>query len=282
MIDPLPITGPRRAALAIGIPLALLSFGFAGLNLVAWAAQSSYHVNLTAPVHGRTASLTVGSGHISLWPGTPGGIHVSGTAHYAFTQPRVGWLNTSSGVILDSHCRRLNQVAGRCSFDYAVALPPGVDANVTDKAGDLTARGLASPVSLQSNAGDIRMDSLSGDVRVRARAGEIIGRDLTGAVLAASNAAGNISLTDLASQDVTVTNRAGDITLTFATIPQRVTITESAGDVNIVLPRGNTSYDIQAHTSAGHVTIGPGVVTNTASSYVISVTSRAGDITITE
>jgi len=282
MMKPLPMTGPRRAALAIGIPLALLSFGYAGLNLVAWAAQSRYHVNLTVPVHGRTASLTVGSGSITLLRGAVGGIHVSGTADYAFTKPRIGWLNTSSGVILDAQCHRLNQIAGRCSFDYTVALPPGVTAQVTDRAGDLTTSGLAGPVSLQSDAGDIRLESLSGDVRVRARAGEIIGRDLTGAVLAASNAAGNISLTDVASQDVTVANRAGDVTLVFAEVPQRVTITESAGDVNIVLPRGNTSYDIQTHTSAGHVTIGPGVVINTASLNVISVTSRAGDITITE
>jgi hypothetical protein len=282
MMKPLPMTGPRRAALAIGIPLALLTFGIAGLNLVAWAAQGNYHVNLTVPIHGRTASLTVGSGRITLRRGPAGGIHVSGTAHYTFTKPHVGWLNTSSGVILDSQCHRLNQIAGRCSFDYTVALPPGVNAQVTDRAGDLLANGLDGPVSLQSNAGEIRLESLSGDVQVRGRAGEIIGQDLTGAVLAASNAAGNISLTDLTSQDVTVSNTAGDITVAFVKVPQRVTITEAAGDVNIVLPRGNTSYDIQTSTSVGHVTIGPGVVINTASQHVISVTSRAGDITITE
>jgi Toastrack DUF4097 len=282
MIEKLRMTAGRRVALIIGVPLAVGSFGLAGLNMVAWTAQDSAHVSLTAPVHGRSASLTVGSGRITLVRGSAGGIHVTGTAHYSFSKPRVSWLNTSSGVTVDSQCRWLNRIAGRCSFDYTVALPPRTPAQVTDKAGDLTATGLAGPVTLNSDAGEIRFSSLSGNVRVSGRAGQIIGQDLTGQVLVASNAAGNISLTGLASQDVTVTNRAGDITVAFTTVPRRVTITESAGDVNILLPPGSTSYDVHTRTQAGQVTVAPSIVVNAASPHVITVTNRAGDITITQ
>lgn len=282
MLKPLPMTTARRAALAIGVPLALLSFGLAGLHLVAWAAQDSYHVSLTVPVHGRTATMSFGSGHITLRPGTAGGIHVTGRAHYAFTRPRVTWRETPSGVIVDSQCHQFSGLAGRCSFDYTVAVPSGMNTHVTGKAGELTASGLAGPLTLESSAGDIRLSALSGDVRVRGRAGEITGQDLTGAVVAVSNEAGEISLRGVASQDVTVTNRAGDIIVVFVEIPQRVIITQAAGDVSLVLPRGNTSYDIQTSLSAGKLSTGPGVVRNAASQHLISVTDRAGNVTITE
>jgi Toastrack DUF4097 len=281
MVSSLAMTRPRRVALAIGAPLALLFFGAAGLNVVSWTAQASYHVDFTARTRGHTASVTVGAGQIALRPGTAG-VHVTGTAHYAFSRPRVSWRDTASGVIVDSRCRVINKIAGHCAFDYTIALPPGVGANITDRAGNVAAQGLTVPLTLRSNAGDIGLWSLSGDVQARTQAGEINGRGLSGTTLTAVSGAGDIRLAGVTSPQVTVNNRAGDITVAFARAPGQVRITDSAGNVRLVLPPGNTSYDIHTAAPAGRVSVAASVPVSSRSSHVIFVTDHAGNITVTE
>ena len=68
MTNRLPMTPARRAALVIGIPLALLVIGWTALTAVAFAGLGSSRVSLAVPFHGRTAVVSVDEGDMQRRP----------------------------------------------------------------------------------------------------------------------------------------------------------------------------------------------------------------------
>jgi hypothetical protein len=276
MTAPLPMTRGRRLALAIGAPLALLIIGWTAVSGVAWAGQASYRVNLTLPVRGHLASLAIDSGNISLGPGAAGRLRVTGTAHYALVRSTVAWQSTSSEVSLSSRC---HQITGPCSFDYVVAVPAGIATRISDSSGDISARVLPGPFTLEADSGNVAMSMLSGDLHVKDKSGDITGASLTSQDLVVEEDSGNITMTGLASRDVAMTNSSGDIRLTFAKVPGQVKVSDLSGDVTLVLPPGGTAYNVNASTASGQRVVN--VPTNPASPHVITVTDESGNITVT-
>lgn len=277
MTQPLPMTAGRLLALVVGTPLALLVIGWTALTGVAWAAQGSYRVNLAIPAHGRTVTLAVDAGQLSLGPAADGRIRLTGTATYALVRSTVTWQSTSAGVAVHSRCRQ--PIAGPCSFDYAVSMPPGLGAAVSTGSGNVTALGITGRVTLQADSGDIHASALSGRVEIKDQSGDITGASLTSPQLSVEDQSGDINVTGLASRDVTVTDQSGDITLTFATVPGRVQVSGQSGNIKLVLPPGGTAYQVNASTSSGSSVID--VPRNSSSAHVITVTDQSGDITVT-
>jgi hypothetical protein len=276
MTEPLRMTTARRFVLIAGTPVALLIIGWTALTAVAWAGQGSYRVNLDVATRGRPASLTVDSGELSIGPGAPGRLRVTGTARYALARSVVKWQSGPAGVSVSSRCR---QLTGPCSFDYAVAVPPVGIAAVEDSSGDMTARGLTGRLTLRAGSGNIRVSSLSGKVRISDGSGDVSGSSLLGPELTISDDSGNVTLTGLASPDVTETSQSGDTTLTFASVPARVQVSADSGNVTLVLPPGAAAYRVTARSSDAIPAVH--VPTNSSSPHVITVTDQSGNITIT-
>ena len=275
MTEPLRMTTARRVFLAAGTPVALLIIGWSALTAVAWAAQGSYRVNVGVATRGRPVSLTVDSGELSIRPGAPGRLRVTGTARYALARSVVKWHSGPAGVSVSSRCR---QLTGPCSFAYAVAVPPGGTAAVEDSSGDMTARGLTGRLTLRAGSGNVRVSSLSGDVRITDGSGDVSGSSLAGPELTISDDSGNVTLTGLASPDVTVASQSGDTVLTFASVPARVQVSADSGNVTLVLPPGAAAYRVAARSSDGSTTVR--VPTNLTSPHLITVTDQSGNITI--
>lgn len=277
MTKPLPMTPARRVALVIGTPIALLIIGWTALTAVAWAGQASYRVHLRIPVRSHALTLAVNSGQVSLRGGDTGIVRATGTAHYSLVRPRVTSQSTSSGTSIRSACEALT---GPCSLDFAVTMPAGLTTNVSDGSGDLAVSGLHGRVTLQAGSGQVRVSSLSGDVRIRDDSGNVTGELVTSPELHISAGSGDIDVTGLSSQQVTVSSQSGNTTLTFARVPDRVQVSSDSGNVSLVLPPGSTAYRVQAHTSSGTTTVHH-LPTDSRSPHVISVTDASGNISIT-
>ncbi len=269
------MTAGRRVALITGVPLALLLIGWTALTAVALVGTGSYRINLDLPVHGRTVTLAVDSGDVSVSPRAGDRIRLRGTATWALIRSRLTWQRTPSGVAVHPQCR---QITGQCSFDFTVTMPSRLAMVISSASGDLSARGLAAPVRLQAGSGDIRVSALSGGARINDQSGEITGASLAGRVFI-QNESGDITVTGLASQDVTAQDRSGSITLTFAAVPARVRVSNESGDIRLVLPPGSTEYQVTASTRSGSTVVT--VPRTTSSRHLITVTDQAGDITVT-
>src|SRR5689334_2066044 len=170
MTNRLPMTPGRWAALAIGTPLALLVIGWTALTAVAFAGLGSSRVNLAIPFHGRTAAVSVDEGDITVGPGPAGQLRVHGTLHYSLIRPKLTWHRSGSTIALHARCQ---VPTGVCSFDYAVTVPAQGRSVVSNGSGNLTARGLAGPVTLSTNSGDIKATAISGRATISDHSGDI-------------------------------------------------------------------------------------------------------------
>ena len=67
----------------------------------------------------------------------------------------------------------------------------------------------------------------------------------------------------------------------FTEPPQNLQITADGGNVNVIMPSGNTKYDISADAHGGNLNI-PSTLNSVASHNTITVNSGGGDISITK
>jgi hypothetical protein len=276
MTGSLPMTPGRWVALAIGIPLALLVIGWTALTAVAFAGLGSSRVSLAVPFHGRTAVVSVDEGDISVGPGPAGQLRVHGTLHYSLIRPKVTWQHSGSTIALHARCQA---PVGVCSFDYAVAVPAGARSEISTASGNLTASGLAGPVTLSPASGDIHATRLSGRATISDHSGDITVTSLSAARVLIRNDSGNITGTGVSSRQLTAQDQSGDITVVFTKVPDLVKISDSSGNIKLVLPPGPTAYRVSASTSSGQTSVN--VPQSPTSPHVVSVTDQSGNITIT-
>src|SRR5215468_231295 len=258
MTAPLPMTRGRRVALLLGLPVALALIGWTGLTAVAYAGQASYPVRLAVPVHGSTVSLSGDAGDVRVTQAAGSQLLLTGTAHYSIIRSTVTWHNTRSGVIVTPRC---HFVAGNCSFDFHAVVPGGKRALISAGSGNVTLADVSDPVSADTGSGDVS------------------GNAVSGANLAFKTGSGNISIAGLAGAKVTASAGSGDITLTFTKVPVHVRVSTGSGNVSLVLPRGNTLYQVNAATDSGGRVVT--VPTSSASRHVITVSAGSGNISIT-
>ena len=276
MTTPLPMTAGRRAALILGVPLALAVIAWTALTAVAFAGQGSYSVRLVVPVHGGTVNLSAGAADVRVTQAPGKQLRLTGTARYSLVRSKVTWHPTASGVTVSTQCRF---VTGVCDFNFRAVLPAGKRAVLSDGSGNLTLRGLTGPVSVGSGSGDVQANLLTGAVSLQNGSGDISGNSLSGPRVTLKDGSGDIVIHGLASLDVVVSDGSGDIALTFSKVPSRVRVSDSSGNVSVVLPPGPTHYQVNATTNSGNRTVS--VPTNSGSAHVITVTDGSGDVSVT-
>ena len=277
MTNRLPMTPARWAALVIGIPLALVAIGWTALTAVAFAGLGSSRVSLAVPFHGRTAVVSVDEGDISVGPGPAGQLRVHGTLHYSLIRPKLTWQHSGSTIALHARCQ---VPVGVCSFDYAVAVPAGARAEISNASGNLIASGLAGPVTLSTDSGDIKATQVSGRATISDHSGDITVTSLSAPRALITNDSGNITGSDVSSRQLTAQDQSGDITVVFTKVPDLVKISDSSGNIKLVFPPGPTAYRVSASTSSGQTSVN--VPQSPTSPHVVSVTNQSGDITIVQ
>lgn len=280
MAGPLPMTTGRRIALALGTPLALATIGFTGLSLVAAVGQGSYRVNLNLPAQGRPVSLALDSSDVTIGPVGGRQVLVRGAAHYALVTSQVSWQRTSSsegtGLAVSTRC---HQITGNCSFDLNVGLPVTPAAVISTSSGNLTAHDLPGRLTLRSESGDVQVARLSGPVSIAGGSGNVTGAGLSGTQLSVHQTSGDISMTGVASAEVTAADQSGNVTLRFSKAPAHVVVRNESGDVTLVLPPGSTTYQVNASTNSGTTSVS-GVPRSSLSQHLITVTATSGNVTV--
>src|SRR5258708_29799497 len=266
MTTPLPMTAGRRAALILGVPLALAVIAWTALTAVAFAGQGSYPVRLVVPVHGGTVNLSAGAADVRVTQAPGSQLRLTGTARYSLVRSKVTWHPTASGVSVSTQC---GLVTGVCEFNFGAVLPAGKRAVLSDGSGNLTLRGLTGPVTAGSGSGDVQANQLSGTVSLQSGSGNITGGTVSGPQVTLKAGSGNIAIDGLASLDVVVSDGSGNIALTFSKIPSRVRVSNSSGNISVVLPRGPTHYQVNGTTNSGNRIVS--VPITTGSAHVITV-----------
>jgi hypothetical protein len=271
------MTPARWAALVIGVPLALVVIGWTALTAVAFAGLGSSRVSLAVPFHGRTAVVSVDEGDISVGPGPAGQLRVHGTLHYSLIRPKLTWQHSGSTIAVHARCQ---VPVGVCSFDYAVAVPAGTRAEISNASGNLTASGLAGPVTLSTDSGDIKATQVSGRATISDHSGDITVTSVSAARTLIMNDSGDITGTGVSSRQLTAQDQSGDITVVFTKVPDLVKISDSSGNIKLVFPPGPTAYRVSASTSSGQTSVN--VPQSPTSPHVVSVTNQSGNITIAQ
>src|SRR5215469_9279840 len=276
MTATLPMTRGRRVVLAIGLPVVLALIGYTGLTEVAFAGQASYPVRLTVPVQGSTVSLSAGSADVRVTEAAGSQLQLTGTAHYSLIRSTVTWHTTRSGVVVSPRC---HFITGVCSFDLHAVVPEGKRALISAGSGTVTLVNLSGTVSAGTGSGDIRAENIPDASTLETGSGDVSGAGVSGAKVTFKTGSGDISIAGLTGTHVIASAGSGDITLTFTKVPERVHVTNGSGNVTLVLPPGNTLYQVNATTDSGGRVVT--VPTSSASQHVITVSAGSGNITIT-
>ena len=253
-----PLTGGRRAALVIGVPLCLLLVLFTAFSLVASFGEGSYPVHYTLGGPARTVSLSVPGGDLAVtgkaaWPAT-----VTGTARYSLVKSVLSE-HTAGGAARFGY--RCPVPVGDCELNLSAAVPAGVGVTATTSGGNATVTGTSGPVSVSSGGGDLTATGASGPLTLRTSGGNITGRALAaGAVTAASG--------------------GGSVQLTFARVPHTVRVTTSGGNITLILPPGPATYKVTAHSDTGDSAVSDTIKQDSTSQHVIDASTGGGHITI--
>jgi len=174
---------------------------------------------------------------------------------------------------------RCHFVVGNCSFDFHAVVPVGKRALISTGSGDVTLANLSGPVIAGTGSGNIRAENIPDAVSMETGSGDVSGATVSGAKVTVKTGSGNISIEGLTGAHVIASAGSGDITLTFTKVPDRVHVDNGSGNVTLMLPPGNTQYQVNATADSGNRLVT--VPTNSASPHVITVSDGSGNISIT-
>ena len=156
---------------------------------------------------------------------------------------------------VDGDTLELGDCGPRCSVDYTIELPAGVDVRGSTANGaiELTAVG---EVDVQTSNGRIELEEIAGDIDVETSNGRIIGRDLNGGGVRASTSNGAIELELGAPQDVEASTSNGAIDLTVPAADYRVSTETSNGRTDVGIPNeSDGQFFLDLRTSNGSITV---------------------------
>jgi hypothetical protein len=175
----------------------------------------------------------------------------------------------------------------------------GGDVNATNLAGDLqldtgggdlTATGLTGTgpkgaIQVDTEGGNVNAGNWagpgSGTMRIDTGGGDMSANGLTGD-FQMSTQGGDVNANGVASALVGLDSGGGNVTLDFTQVPQNLQITAEGGDVTVILPLGNTTYDISTpDLSGGNVTY-PHSLFSSKSDHKITIDSGGGDISVSQ
>jgi hypothetical protein len=203
-------------------------------------------------------TMEVGSGDITVEPGTGPDTRVTTTGVHGLTYPTDDEHVVGQSLVIRSTCgtRIFND---RCNRNYVVRLPSDVAVAATSGQGNVTVTGMDRTIAAHSDQGDVTIAGGSG-------------------TLQASSGQGGVTVSRSSASSVSVQSGQGDVAVDLISPPDHVAASSGQGDVIVELPKGPTSY--QVHASSGQGNVSDSVDDNPASHRVITATSGQGDVTV--
>ena len=236
-----------RASLAAAVT-ALVAVALGGCALLAPPERFSDEATVNEEI--RTIQLVDSSGSVTV-RGTEGAteVEIERTVSYRGDRPS-GETHEVSGDTLELHgCGR------RCTVEYTIDVPAGVDVRGSTSNGAITLRDVGE-VDVQSSNGRIELDEVTGSVVAQTSNGRIIGRDLDGDGVRATTSNGAIDLELGEPQDVEARTSNGPIDLTVPSDSYRVTTETSNGRTDVGVPNDSDGrFTLDLHTSNGSITV---------------------------
>lgn len=319
-VSPLRMTPGRWLALAVAVPVALALIGWTGFSLVSATAKGSYPFSYAVPVRDGQLSLSINAGHVTLRQGPDGSAaRLTGTVDYGLFRPDISEVSTPTGASLGLDCAGASALNGSCGANAVLDLPDRTAVTLWSNGGDIAASGSGSGTSLWAGGGNITASSLTGAIQLDTEGGDLTASGLTGTLQigteggnitagrwAATGTArvdtgggdmnldgltgdlqlaaegGNVDASGVSSAVSSIQSGGGDVTLAYTQAPQNLQISAEGGNVTVILPPGDTRYDISTpDTSGGNVSY-PAALADPASHRTITVDSGGGDITISQ
>ena len=315
---PLRMTPGRWVALAVGVPVALALIGWTGFSLVASVARGSYPFSYTFPVHHGQLALNLSAGNVTLHQASAGDTaRLTGTVQYGLVRPSISAFTTPTSANVNLDCSA--NINGNCGVSANLDVPAQTGVTLWSNGGDITASGFSSGMTLWADGGNVTVSNLSGHVQLDTGGGDLTGTALIGTLqvnteggnvnagnwsgtgtirmdtgggdvsangltgnFQLATEGGNVDASGVTAATSTTQTGGGDVTLTFIQVPKSLTITAEGGNVTVILPPGNTKYDITTpDTAGGNVTI-PTSLTAPNSPHTITIDSGGGDITVSQ
>jgi Putative adhesin len=314
---PLRMTPGRWVALAVAVPVALALIGWTGFSLVASVAQGSYPFSYTFPVHDGQVALNVTAGNINVREAPGSTARLTGTVQYGLVRPAINEFTTPTSDNVNLDCAA--NLSGNCGVNASLDVPAHTGVTLWSNGGDVTASGFSSAVTLWAAGGNVTVNNLIGQLHLDTGGGDLTGTALTGNFqvnteggnvnagdwigtgtmrldtgggdisvnglngnFQLATEGGNVNASGVTAATSTTQSGGGDVTLTFTEVPKSLTITAEGGNVTVILPPGDTKYDISTpDTAGGNVTI-PASLTASNSPHAITIDSGGGDITVSQ
>jgi len=315
---PLRMTPGRWVALAVAVPVALALIGWTGFSLVASVGHGSYPFSYTFPVHDGQVALNIDAGDVTVHQ-VPASdtARLTGTVQYGLVRPGISEFTTPTSANVNLNCTA--NINGNCGVSASLEVPARTGVTLWSNGGDVTAAGFSSGMTLWTNGGNVSVSNLAGDLQLDTGGGDLTGTVLTGTFqvnteggnvnagnwtgtgtmrldtgggdLSVNGLAGNFQLateggnvdaSGVTSATATTNSGGGDVTLTFTQVPKSLIITAEGGNVTVILPPGDTKYDISTpDTQGGNVNIASSLIASN-SPHTISIDSGGGDITVSQ
>ncbi|MGH3206241.1 MAG: DUF4097 family beta strand repeat-containing protein, partial [Trebonia sp.] len=292
-----PMTGGRRAALVIGVPVCLLLVAGTGLSLVADVGQGHYPVHYTVPASTKALTVNV-TGQLTIRPTTAAQATLTGKATYSLARSKVTESTTSAGTTIGYDCP---VSLGTCELDATVAVPATVTTlTASSGGGDATVTGTTGPVKLSTGDGNLSVSQASGPLALNTDSGSILvsaisksatlsastgdgniqAEGVTSTTITANTNSGSISGSGIATDTITASSGDGDIQITFTRVPGNVRVNTNSGNITLVLPPSETKYHVTANTDSG--TVADTLPRDQSAPNTITASSGSGNITISQ
>jgi Putative adhesin len=229
--------------------------------------------------------LEGGSGKLTVRRGESKDIQIHRKVRYAGDKPGATDHRDGSALVVNTKC------GGRCTVDYTITVPAGVDVgghngsgdvDLTDVgavaldvgSGNVTVHGAASDVEVRTGSGDIKLLDVKGTVTANAGSGNITLTRIAGEVIVATSS-GDVAATELNGSKATARTRSGNVTLDLGK-PQPVKAETSSGDIRLKVPDG--SYQVTTKVSSGDTAVH--IPTDPAGTNLLDLHTGSGNITV--
>ncbi|SDS03280.1 DUF4097 family beta strand repeat-containing protein [Microterricola viridarii] len=241
-------TTVRAVTAAAGIAIAALALS--GCSLLP-AHKTTDTATLTDSVS--TIHFEASSGSISVH-GVAGAtdIRIEREINYWGNKREFGaTYEVGSGELLLSGC------GNRCSIDYTVELPIGVDVSGVTENGSIELEGV-NDVDVATSNGRISLEEVAGKVEASTSNGRIEGSELNGSGIRVKTSNGSIELELEKAQNVRANTSNGSITVHVPSGSFQVEAETSLGSRNINIPTDpNGDFLLELGTSNGSITVQP-------------------------
>jgi hypothetical protein len=315
---PLRMTPGRWVALAVGVPVALALIGWTGYSLVASVARGSYPFSYTFPVHNGQLALNIDAGNITLHQAPASrNARLTGTVRYGLVRPSISEFTTSTSANVSLNCSP--NISGDCGVSGNLDVPTQTHVTLSSNGGDITASGFSNGMTLWTAGGNVNVSNLAGALQMETGGGDLAANGLTGTLVVDTQGGnvnagawtgsgtmqlntgggdlsvngltgnfqlitqgGNVDASGVSALTSATQSGGGNVTLAFSQVPKDVTITAQGGNVTVILPPGDSKYDISTpDLSGGNVDI-PSSLVASNSPHKITVDSGGGDVTVSQ